>query len=54
VKNWTRPVDSGVVRNSVKKGIREIISKSGFTDPAKKLAERKKIKLISRGRTKKK
>lgn len=50
VKNWSQPVHSGIVREAVKKGIKEIISKSGFTGPAKELAKKKKIKLISRGR----
>lgn len=46
VKNWTRPVHSGVIRKAFEKEIKEIISKSGFTIPAKEIAKKLKIKLI--------
>ena len=48
VKDWSRPVHSGVIRKAAKKGVKEIISKSGFTEPAIKLAKKKGIKLIKR------
>ncbi|GAH45917.1 unnamed protein product [marine sediment metagenome] len=50
VKNWKRPVDSGVIREASKKKVKEVISKSGFTKPAENLAKKKGIKLIKRGR----
>lgn len=34
VKNWQRPVDRTTVRELAQKGVREIVSKSGFTKPA--------------------
>ncbi len=46
VKNWSNPVHSGVIKQSVGKGVKEIISKSGFTKPAEDLAKRKGIKLF--------
>jgi hypothetical protein len=48
VKNWNTPVHSGIVKKLKKKGIKEIISKSGFTKPAEELAKRYKIKLITK------
>lgn len=45
VKNWKTPVHSGVVKKAVKNKISSIISKNGFTEPAKKLAKQKGIKL---------
>ena len=50
VKHWSQPVHSGVIKKALQKGIKEIVSNSGFTDPAKELAKKKKIRLISRGR----
>ena len=50
VKNWRRPVDSGVIANAKKKGVKEIVGKSGFTEPAKEAAKKAGIKLIHRGR----
>ena len=50
VKNWKRPVDSGVIREASKKKVKEIVSKSGFTKPAENLAKKKGIKLIKRGK----
>lgn len=53
VKNWSnRPVHIGVIRDAIKKGVGEIISSSGFTEPAIELAKKKRIKLISRGKKK--
>ncbi len=48
VKDWSHPVHSGEIKKAAKKGIKEIVSKSGFTKPAKELAEKLNIKLISR------
>ena len=48
VKNWSRPVHSGEIKKAAEKGIKEIVSKSGFTNPAKRLAKELKIKLISK------
>lgn len=50
VKNWSRPVHSGVIKKVIKKRIKEIVSKSGFTKPAEELAKKKGIKLIKRGK----
>lgn len=50
VKNWARPVHSGVIREAVKKGIKEIVSKSGFTKPAEDVARKKDVRLIKRGK----
>lgn len=50
VKNWTRPVHSGVIRKAIKEGIKEIVSKSGFTKPAEDVARKKGVKLIKRGK----
>ncbi len=47
VKNWTRPVHSGVIKEAKKKGIKEIVSKSGFTKPAEELAKKYGIKTIT-------
>jgi len=48
VKNWSNPVHSGVIKESVQKGVKEIVSKSGFTKPAEELAKKKGIKLIKK------
>ncbi len=50
VKNWSRPVHSGVIKEVIEKGIKEIVSKSGFTKPAIDLAKKRGIKLIKRGK----
>jgi len=50
VKNWTKPVHGGVIKKAIKNGVREIVSKSGFTKPAIELAKKKNIKLIRRGK----
>jgi len=48
IKNWNLPVHSGVIKDAKQKGIDEIISKSGFTKPAKALAKKYGIKLITK------
>jgi len=50
VKNWSRPVHSGVIEKASEKGVKEVASKSGFTTPAIELAKKKKIKLIYRNK----
>lgn len=45
VKNWKNPVHSGVIKKAAKEKVKTVIAKSGFTDPAKKLADKKGIKL---------
>lgn len=45
VKNWKIPVHAGVVKKAKKSGNKIIVSKSGFSKPAKTLAKRYKIKL---------
>ena len=45
VKNWETPVHSGIVKDASKKKVTTIISKSGFTEPAKELAIKKGINL---------
>lgn len=50
VKNWKRPVDSGVIKQAKKKSIKEIDSKSGFTGPAIETAKKYGIKLFQRGK----
>jgi len=47
VKNWNTPVHSGIIKQARRKGINEIVSKSGFTGPAEELAKKYGIKLIS-------
>ncbi len=44
--HWKRPVDSGVVKKASAKGVKELVSKSGFTKPAEEYAKKKGIKLI--------
>jgi len=48
VKNWARPVHSGVIKQAKQKGIKEIVSKSGFTQPAIELAKKYGIELLDR------
>ena len=50
VKNWSRPVHSGVIKKAIERNIKEIVSKSGFTKPAKDLAKKEGIKLIKQGK----
>lgn len=45
VKNWSKPVDSGVIKKAAQKKIKTVIAKSGFTKPAEELAKKKGIKL---------
>lgn len=46
VKNWSTPVHSGVIEEAVRRGVKEIVSKNGFTTPARELAKKKNIRLI--------
>jgi hypothetical protein len=46
VKNWSRPVDRGTLIKLYRKGINEVVSKKGFTEPAKKYARERNIRLI--------
>ncbi|MBI2913469.1 MAG: hypothetical protein HYY03_06075 [Chloroflexi bacterium] len=50
VKNWKRPVHSGVVTKANIQGVKEIVSSSGFSQPAIALAKAQGITLIYRGR----
>ncbi len=50
VKNWSRPVHSGEIKKAIQKGVKEIVSKSGFTKPAEELAKKHDIKLITKDR----
>ncbi|OFX32758.1 MAG: hypothetical protein A2X08_06855 [Bacteroidetes bacterium GWA2_32_17] len=45
VKNWKIPAHIGVVKKAKKSGNKIIVSKSGFSLPAKILAKKYKIKL---------
>ena len=45
VKNWQNPVHSGVIKEAAKKGVKEIVSPSGFTQPA--IEEAKKAGITS-------
>ena len=40
VKDWSRPLSKDVVKELARKGITEIVSKSGFTEPAVKYVKR--------------
>ncbi|MDD3488195.1 MAG: hypothetical protein PHH35_02485 [Candidatus Pacebacteria bacterium] len=46
VKRWARPVDKGTLNKLALKGINEVVSKEGFTEPAKDYAKKKNIRLI--------
>lgn len=50
VKDWGRPVHSGIIKKASVKGVKEITSRSRFTGPAIDLAKKKKIKLIHRNK----
>lgn len=50
VKHWQRPVHSGVVRKAKTKGVKEIVSKSGFTSPAIEEAKKAGIRLFDHGK----
>lgn len=50
VKNWRRPVHSGVIRKAKQDGIKEVVSSSGFTEQALEEAKKAGITLISRGK----
>jgi len=46
VKNWSRLVDRGTLIKLRRKGINEVVSKKGFTEPAKECARERNIRLI--------
>ncbi len=48
VKAWARPVDAGTVRREHSKGRTMIIAPGGFTEPARREAQRLGIKLSHR------
>ena len=48
VKHWSRPVDRGELIKLRRKGINEVVSIKGFTEPAKEYAKEKNIRLIYR------
>lgn len=53
VKDWSRPVHAGVVVKAAKKarreGVRpEVVAPAGFTEPAQKVARKRRVKLSSR------
>jgi len=50
VKNWQRPVHSGVIEKAKQDGVKEIVSASGFSQPAIEAAKKAGITLISRGK----
>jgi len=50
VKNWQRPVHRGVIEKAKTQGVTEIVSVSGFSEPAILEAKRLGIKLITRGK----
>ncbi|MBT9141141.1 MAG: hypothetical protein DDT30_01728 [Dehalococcoidia bacterium] len=50
VKNWQRPVHSGVVKKAKQNGVTEIVSSSRFTQPAIEEAKNAGITLILRGK----
>lgn len=53
VKHWSQPVHSGVIKKALQKGIKEIVSNSGFTEPAKELVKKEENKTYkSRTRSK--
>lgn len=50
VKNWQKPVHSGVIKQAKQKGVKEVVSASGFSQPAIEEAKKAGITLISRGK----
>lgn len=46
VKRWSRQVDRSTLIKLRRKGINEVVSKKGFTEPAKEYAREKNIRLI--------
>lgn len=46
VKRWARPVDRTTLIKLARKGINEVVSKKGFTEPAIEYAKKRNIKLI--------
>lgn len=45
VKNWSRPVPPSEIKKAAKKGVKTMIAKSGLSKEAKKLAQKKGIKV---------
>lgn len=45
IKKWKRLVHKGVIKKAARKGIKTVISPSGFTGPAKDYAKEKGIRL---------
>jgi formate dehydrogenase assembly factor FdhD len=50
VKNWQKPVHSGIIKKAKQDGIKEVVSASGFRQPAIEQAKKAGITLISRGK----
>lgn len=48
VKDWSRRVDSGTIKREHAKGRREIVAPGGFTEPARREARKRGIKLSHR------
>jgi hypothetical protein len=45
VKDWARPVDSGTIKREHAKGRKEIVAPGGFTEPARREARKRGMKL---------
>lgn len=45
IKKWKRPVHKGVIKKAVRRGVKTVVSPSGFTKPAKEYAKKKNIRL---------
>lgn len=45
IKKWKSPVHKGILTKAVRRGIKTIISPSGFTRPAKEYARKRNIRL---------
>lgn len=45
MKDWKQKVHTGVLKKALRKGIKTIISKGGYTEPAKKYAKKHKMRL---------
>jgi len=45
IKKWKAPVHKGVLKKAARKGIKTVVSPSGFTKPAKAYAKKKGIRL---------
>lgn len=51
VKNWSRPVHKGELKKAFRRGVKEVISKRSFTEPAIKYGKERKMRLVARGRS---